>query len=415
MSPRSLVLALCAAVALTGCGGNSSQPSTTSTTASAKAAVTPVALTLEKAKILAAAAVLTEADLPGYTTKAQTHDASNDVLDAKMATCLGVTASTYLTRNFGTAFSKGELEIDSSADVATTVAEAKKQLAEMTNSKAPACLKSQLTAVLASSGFTVTSFSAQHASVTIPGSDVAFMYTMALTGTVQGRNIELRGFNAGSLVGQVEVGVSVFAPSATSFTLEQMTALLTKATERTKAASASTQTLASHSSSTPSASSTTSAAAAGLSVIDVPRYSYTALPAELRQMADGMVTTGMVTSTVGYGVKDSSGTEVAAIILFQYNPKLTVLEDKTTPSKILDGAVKGVKAFTPGSTTVTDHVLSGIQVRLIKSASTSMAMAYIHGGQMIEVFGQTPAAALSFTGAYLLSQRQAPTPNGSSS
>jgi len=170
--------------------------------------VTPVALTLEKAKILAAAAVLTEADLPGYTTKAQTHDASSDVLDAKMATCLGVTASTYLTRNFGTVFSKGDLEIDSSADVATSIAEAKKQLAEMTNSKAPACLKSQLTAVLASSGFTVTSFSAQHAPVKIPGSDVAFMYTMALTGTVQGRNIELRGFNAGSLVGQVEVGVS---------------------------------------------------------------------------------------------------------------------------------------------------------------------------------------------------------------
>ena len=125
--------------------------------------------------------------------------------------------------------------------------------------------------------------------------DLLRPHEAALTGTVQGRNVELRGFNAGSLVGQVEVGVSVFAPSATSFTLEQMTALLTKATERTKAASASTQTLPSLSSSTPPASSTTSAAAAGLSVIDVPGYSYTALPAELRQMADGMVTTGMIT------------------------------------------------------------------------------------------------------------------------
>jgi hypothetical protein len=364
--------------------------------------VTPVALTVERAKILAAAAVLTEADLPGYTTRAQTHDASNDELDAKMATCLGVTASTYLTRNFGTAFSKGELEIDSSADVATSTADAKKQLADMTSSKAPDCLKSQLTAALASSGFTVTSFSAQHASVTIPGSDAAFIYTMALTGTVQGRNIELRGFNAGSLVGQVEVGVSVFAPPATTFTLEQTTGLLAKATERTKAAAASPETLASPSASTPPVSRTTPAAAAGLTVIRVPGYGYTALPPELKPMTDGMDATGMVTSVVGRGITDGSDARIGAIVLMQYNPKLTVLMDKKSVSELLAGGVKGVQGLTPGKTTVTDHVLSGNQVRLIKSASTSMAMAYIHGGQLIEVMGPTSANVLKFTGAYLL-------------
>jgi hypothetical protein len=148
-------------------------------------------------------------------------------------------------------------------------------------------------------------------------------------------------------------------------------------------------------------------------VIPVPRYSYTALPAELKQIADGMVTTGMVTSTVGRGVKDASGTEVAAIIVFQYNPKLTVLMDKTTPSKILDGAVKGARAFIPGRTTVTAHMLSGSEVRLVQAASTSIAVSYKHGGQMIEVFGQTTATVLSFSGAYLLSQRQAVTANRS--
>jgi hypothetical protein len=402
MSPRSLVLALCAAVALTGCGGGSSQSTNPSRSSAATAAATPVALTLERAKILAAAAVLTEADLPGYTTSAQTHDASNDELDAKMATCLGVTAPTYLTRNFGTAFSKGELEIDSSADVATSSADAKKQLADMTSSKAPDCLKSQLTAALASSGLTVTSFSAQHASVTIPGSDAAFIYTMALTGTVQGRNIELRGFNAGSLVGQVEVGVSVFAPSATTFTLEQTTALLTKATERTKAAAASPVTVASPSASTPPVSRTTSAAAAGLTVIRVPKYSYTALPPELKPMTDGLDATGMVTSVVGRGITDGSGAHIAAIVLMKYNPKLTALMDKRPVSELLAGGVKGAQGFIPGKSTVTDHVLSGNQVRLVHSASASMAMVYIHGGELIEVFGPTREAVLSFTGAYLL-------------
>lgn len=401
MSPRSLVLALCAAVALTGCG--SSQSTTSTTSSAATAAPTPVALTLTKAKVLAAAAVLTDADLPGYATNAQTHKASNDELDAKMATCLGVTAPTYLTRNFGTAFSKGDLEIDSSADVATSTADAMNQLAGMTSSKAPDCLKSQLTAALASSGFTITSFSAQHPSVTIPGSDAAFIYMIALTGTVQGRNVELGGFNAGSLVGQVEVGLSVFAPSATTFTLEQTTALLTKATERTKAASTSTQALASPNPSTPSAS-TRSAIRQELTVIRVPRYSYTALPPELKPMTDGLDATGMVTSVVGRGITDGSGAHIAAIVLMQYNPKLTAIMDKRPVSQLLAGGVKGAQGFTPGKTTVTDHVLSGNQVRLVHSASTSLAMVYIHGGELIEVIGATPEAVLSFTGAYLLAR-----------
>lgn len=375
--------------------------STTSTPPLATATATPVVLTLAKAKILAAAAVLTEADLPGYTAEAQTHDASDDAIDAKMDTCLGVPASTYLTRNFGTAFTKDMLEVDSSADVATSAADAKKQLADRTSSKVPACLKSQLAAALSSSGFTVTSLSAQPVSVTIPGSDGAFAYTMVVAGTVQGSTVELRGFVSGALVGQVEVGVSVIAPSPTTFTLEQTTALLTKATERTKAAAASPDTVASPGASTPPVSRTTSAAAAGLPVTPVPGYSYTALPAELKGLTDGMDSTGMVASVVGRGITDTSGAQIGAIVLMQYNPKLTALMDKRPVSELLAGGVKGAQGFIPGKTTVTDHVLSGSQVRLVESASASMAMAYVHGGELIEVIGPTAANVLTFTGAYL--------------
>ena len=214
-----------------------SSVATASTASTTPTASTPVALTLAKAKILAAAAVLTDADLPGYAAKAQGHDATNVAFDAKMATCLGVTNPTYLTRNFGTAFSKGGVEIDSSADVATSAANAKTQLAGMTSSKAPTCLKSQLTAAFASSGLTATSFSAQPVSVTVPGRDAAFAYRIVLAATVQGHKIEIRGFITGSLVGQVEVSLAVLVPSATPVTLEQTTALQTKTTARTKAAS----------------------------------------------------------------------------------------------------------------------------------------------------------------------------------
>ena len=143
---------------------------------------------------------------------------------------------THTPRPAGTAYSNGDPATDPSADVAASIADATNQPGNRTSSTAPDCRKAQLTAAFAGSGFTVTSFSAQPVSVTIPGSDAAFVYTMAVAGTVQGRNIEVYGFSAGSLVGQVEVGVSVFAPSATTFTLEQTTALLAKATERTRAA-----------------------------------------------------------------------------------------------------------------------------------------------------------------------------------
>jgi hypothetical protein len=121
----------------------------------------------------------------------------------------------------------------------------------------------------------------------------------------------------------------------------------------------------------------------------------------MKKMSDAMDASGMVTSIVGRGVQDLSGTDVAAIMLMQYNPKLTVLIDKRPTSQILDGAAKGAKAFTTAKATVTAHVLSGSQVRLVQTATLSMTFSYRHGGVLMEVFGPTPASVLRFTGAYL--------------
>jgi hypothetical protein len=127
------------------------------------------------------------------------------------------------------------------------------------------------------------------------------------------------------------------------------------------------------------------------------------MPAQMKQMFTGLNATGMVTSVVGRGVKDDSGSLVAAIVLSQYNPKLTVLLDKLAPAKILDSGIKMMAAVMPDKLTTTTHVLSGSQVRLIHDASLpgSMAMSYIHGGVLVEVIGPTPASVLSFTGVYL--------------
>lgn len=163
-----------------------------------------------------------------------------------------------------------------------------------------------------------------------------------------------------------------------------------------------TQTTASASPSTSPvpAPSTPSAKAAGQTLIPIQGYTYTTAPAEIRQMLAGLDATGMVTS-VGRGVKDSSGAVVAAIVLAQYNPKLTALMKKMTVSQILAGAVKGGKAFGTGKATVTSLVLSGNQVRLLQTSSTVMAVAYKPGGMLIEVFGGVPASVLRVAAAYL--------------
>ena len=227
MSSRlALVLTVCAAAALTACGGGSS-----------KKTPAAVPLTEAKAKTVAAAGILTAADLPGYTAADQTHDASNDETDKKLATCLGVPAETYLTRNFGKSFTKGQLEIDSSVDVATSAASARTQLTALTSSKAPDCLKSTLTELLATSGLTVTSFTATPTSVRVSGADATFGYKLAFAGAGKGQQISFSGYEVGSLVGQVQVAVSVLASSAGTFSFDDTVALLTTATGRVKAAS----------------------------------------------------------------------------------------------------------------------------------------------------------------------------------
>jgi len=118
-----------------------------------------------------------------------------------------------------------------------------------------------------------------------------------------------------------------------------------------------------------------------------------------------MGATGMVTSTVGRGVKDASGTEVGAIMLMQYNPKLTALLDKQSVSKILRGAVAGAQGMIPGKETVTSHVLSGIPVRLLRGKEVSIAIVYTRGGHLMQVIGPEPDPVLTFTGAYLAATR----------
>lgn len=227
--PTTLAVGAAALLSLlTACGGSAKTSSPNRT---------PAPLTAEKGQALATAAVLTGADMPGFTPKKQTHDASDVASENRITSCLGRGTPTYLARDFGTSFTRGRLEVDSSADVAQGSAAARADLAAITGSKAKGCLETEFGSLLSTSGATLTSFSLTPETIVVPGSAAAFAFKIAIAGTAGGQRLNIRGYQVGCLVGQVEIDVDVidFSGSA-AFTLDQAVALLKTVTDRTKAA-----------------------------------------------------------------------------------------------------------------------------------------------------------------------------------
>jgi hypothetical protein len=226
--PAALVAALCL-LALTGCGGSSDG-------AKASSSPTPAALTAAQAKTVATASTLTAADLPGYVVATETDDADDVKNEAEFRTCLGLGGESYLASDPGRSFTKGDLEVDSSTDVAATVGAAMSELAAYTGPKASQCTKAQLTKIIAAEGGALTSFTLTPIVLTVPGSDGVFGYEMSVDASAGGQTIQLRGFETGVLVGQVQAGLTVLGTPAANLTVEEVQALLVKAVARAKAA-----------------------------------------------------------------------------------------------------------------------------------------------------------------------------------
>jgi hypothetical protein len=198
---------------------------------------TPTPLSTPQAQALASAAVLTAADMPGYKAEPETHDADDQASEDRVVTCLGLGKPSYLARNFGTSFSKGTLEVQSSADVAHSAAQARTELAALTGSKAEGCLKAEFAQLVSGSGGSITKFELTPIEVSVNGADDTFGYKLEFSASAAGQTLTFSGFDLGALVGQVEVDIQVFDSSGTpGLTTDQAEALLQKVTDRTKAA-----------------------------------------------------------------------------------------------------------------------------------------------------------------------------------
>jgi hypothetical protein len=216
-----------AAFVLVACSSGSSTPGHSSAPSPTKPP-----LTATTAKTATAAGILTKADLPGYEAEKQTPDPSDLAAERALRTCLGVSSTDYLARNYGTAFTLGNLEIDSSADAVATVVEAKGDLRALSGSQAPTCFKQTFETALRGSGATVDSAAITPVPATVVGSDGAFAYRIAMGLSGNGQHVQLTGYEVGALVGQVEIDVSIEAEGSTTFTLQQALDLTAKAVTR---------------------------------------------------------------------------------------------------------------------------------------------------------------------------------------
>jgi hypothetical protein len=170
------------------------------------------------------------------------------------------------------------------------------------------------------------------------------------------------------------------------------------ASQSPKPASTSASSSATTPSSTPTPSGT--ASSGGLLAPAPSGYTYTTVPAEFLQLQKAMSDTGMVTSSEGQGVQNAAGKDVAVIVGFQYNAKLTPSLDKLPADKVLDGSVKGAKASMSGAVTSTSLVSGGTHIRVLGSPKLTIAVAYQDGGHLYEVFGPNKRDVTAFVTAY---------------
>jgi hypothetical protein len=201
---------------------------------------------------------------------------------------------------------------------------------------------------------------------------------------------------AGILLAGAVLALSACGGSATT------AGVASSSTPTSSPTSTSSSTPTSASSSSPSSTTSPSDAATGAPLIaPAPAgYSYTTAPAQFEQLQKAMSDTGMVTHSEGQGVQDSSGKDVAVIVAFQYNPKLTPSLDKAKVDKVLDGSIRGARGSLTGKVTTASLVSGGTHIRVLSSSKLTIAVAYQKGGHLYEVFGSNAVQVTKFIKAY---------------
>ena len=193
------------------------------------------AISKDKAKKLAKAALLKKTDLPGYQSGRQQADPTDAQYDAALYDCVGAVKPKYIVDNPGLAFTKGQLEIDSQASVVDTGKHAKADAKALNTAKGATCYQQVLRSAFEDQGVIVNTISVKLAKATVEGVRTAFAFKYDLTGTINGAPIRLQGFDLNVLVGQTEVGLSIYRYDGKRPKLNQLVLLAAPLVERIRA------------------------------------------------------------------------------------------------------------------------------------------------------------------------------------
>lgn len=245
LSPLAPLAAAC--LLLSACGGGDALPPTptASPTPSDPPGATPAAyptipsVSVDLAKRLAAAGVLTAADLPGWTTTTQTFDASDQTREDAVKQCQGLALTPYAARDHGRTFDKDAVEISANADVSATREQALAEMSALRSADGPRCYREPL---MRAGAAEVT---IEVVPATVLGADDVVAYRV--TFTIAGAAGVLRGsgFQIVALVGQTEITTDTYEEVPTpTYSLERLATLtgIVAQRVRTTAAPAPTST-----------------------------------------------------------------------------------------------------------------------------------------------------------------------------
>jgi hypothetical protein len=175
--------------------------------------------------------VLTPADLPGYSAAPQSDDSNDKALDA----CGSPGRSHYLARNGGLAFTRGDTEIDSSADVVDNAAVGRADFVAIR--KAVPCIRAAFKKEIQAEadGGKVVDFHFDATTATVPRADEALRFDLSVTLSMTGVTATITGYVFGALVNNVEVSVTEIGLGAPPLPLGELTSLMSTVGKRVRA------------------------------------------------------------------------------------------------------------------------------------------------------------------------------------
>ncbi|HWL36398.1 MAG TPA: hypothetical protein VNQ77_09400 [Frankiaceae bacterium] len=222
LTARFVALAL---VTATACGGNDAAPPRAAPTQD---------ITVERAVRIARAAVLRAADLPGYKASAAEGDGTEDGGSGGYGTCLRF--EDHLGNHSAT-FKKGTVTVSSFGGAAATAATTEKELAYLAGPDFADCFERFLNGLLSGARIAVVKYASRQVPLRVRGADEATALSVRFTMEKYGARFPSRAFFAAASTGHATSFVMAFgAGKEQPPSLDRLTALLTRAVGRARAA-----------------------------------------------------------------------------------------------------------------------------------------------------------------------------------